>query len=35
MEMSFVNREDVMAVNEKLLIEIVTKLYPEKKTTKD
>lgn len=31
MEMSFVNREDVMAVNEKLLIEIVTKLYPEKK----
>lgn len=31
MEMSFVEREDVMAVNEKLLIEIVTKLYPEKK----
>lgn len=30
-EMSFVVREDVMAVNEALLIEIVTKLYPEKK----
>ncbi len=31
MEMSFVSREDVMAMNEKLLIETVQKLYPEKK----
>ena len=31
MEMSFVEREDVMNVNEKLLIEIVKNLYPEKK----
>jgi aspartyl-tRNA synthetase len=31
LEMSFVLREDVMAVNEKLLIEIVAKLFPEKK----
>lgn len=31
MEMSFVGRDDVMALNESLLIEIVTKLYPEKK----
>lgn len=31
MEMSFVEREDVMTVNEKLLIEIVKKLYPEKR----
>lgn len=31
MEMSFVEREDVMQLNEKLLIEVVTKLYPEKK----
>jgi len=31
MEMSFVEQEDVMALNEKLLIEIVTKLFPEKK----
>ena len=31
MEMSFVKREDVMAVNEKLLIELVKKHYPEKK----
>lgn len=31
MEMSFVEREDVMALNEKLLIEIVQKLYPEKR----
>jgi aspartyl-tRNA synthetase len=31
LEMSFVEREDVMALNEKLLIEIVTKLFPEKK----
>ena len=31
LEMSFVDREDVMAINEKLLIEIVTKLFPHKK----
>ncbi|MFA6407459.1 MAG: aspartate--tRNA ligase [Candidatus Paceibacterota bacterium] len=31
LEMSFVAREDVMAVNEELLIKIVTELYPEKK----
>ena len=31
MELSFVKREDVMELNEKLLIEVVTKLYPEKK----
>ena len=31
MEISFVNEEEVMALNEKLLIELVTKLYPEKK----
>lgn len=31
MELSFVQREDVMALNEALLIELVTKLYPEKK----
>jgi aspartyl-tRNA synthetase len=31
MEVSFVEREDVMALNEKLLINIVTKLFPEKK----
>ncbi|MBX4189543.1 aspartate--tRNA ligase [Candidatus Parcubacteria bacterium] len=31
LEMSFVTEEDVMALTEKLLIEIVTKLYPEKK----
>ena len=31
MEMSFVAREDVMALNEAMLIEIVTKLFPEKK----
>ncbi|MFM2357388.1 MAG: aspartyl-tRNA synthetase, aspartyl-tRNA synthetase [Candidatus Parcubacteria bacterium] len=30
MEMSFVEQEDIMALNEKLLIEIVTKLFPEK-----
>jgi aspartyl-tRNA synthetase len=30
-EMSFVEREDVMALNESLLIELVTTLYPEKK----
>jgi aspartyl-tRNA synthetase len=31
MEMSFVNREDVMDVNERLLIALVNKLYPHKK----
>ena len=31
MEMSFIEQEDVMAINEKMLIELVTKLYPEKK----
>ncbi|MES2930262.1 MAG: aspartate--tRNA ligase [Patescibacteria group bacterium] len=31
LEMSFVEQEDVMNVNEKLLIDLVTKLYPEKK----
>ncbi len=31
MEMSFVERGDVMALNEQLLISIVTELYPEKK----
>lgn len=31
MEMSFVERDDVMAVNEALLIDIVTTLFPEKK----
>jgi aspartyl-tRNA synthetase len=31
LEMSFVTREEVMAVNEKMLIEIVTKLMPEKR----
>jgi len=31
LEMSFVEREDVMDTNEKLLIEIVETLYPEKK----
>ncbi len=31
LEMSFVEREDIMAINEKLLIEIVEKLYPEKR----
>ena len=30
LEMSFVEREEVMALNENLLIEIVKKLYPEK-----
>lgn len=30
MEMSFVSREEVVALNEKLLIEMVQKLYPEK-----
>lgn len=31
MEMSFVEREDVMALNEALLIDIVTTLFPEKR----
>ncbi len=31
LEMSFVEREDVMALNEKLIIDIVQTLYPEKK----
>lgn len=31
LEMSFVTEEDVMAVTEKLLIDLVTKLYPHKK----
>jgi aspartyl-tRNA synthetase len=29
-EMSFVEQEDVMAINEKLIVDLVTKLYPEK-----
>ena len=31
MELSFVEQEDVMALNEKMLINVVTKLYPEKR----
>jgi aspartyl-tRNA synthetase len=31
MEMSFVTPEEIMAINEKLLIDLVKKLYPEKK----
>jgi aspartyl-tRNA synthetase len=31
LEMSFVEREDVMQINENLLIEIIEKLYPDKK----
>jgi len=31
MEMSFVEREDIMVLNEKLLIEMVQKYYPDKK----
>lgn len=31
LEMSFVEREDVMAINEKMIISLVQKLYPEKK----
>ncbi len=31
MEMSFVEKEEIMALNEKLLIDIVEKLYPHKK----
>ncbi len=30
MEVSFVNRDEVMALNEKILINVVTKLFPEK-----
>ncbi len=30
LEMSFVEQEDVMAINEKMLIEMVQKIYPEK-----
>ncbi len=31
LEMSFASEEDVMAINEKAIIEVVTKLYPHKK----
>ena len=31
LEMSFVEREDVMQLNEKALVEIIQKNYPEKK----
>jgi aspartyl-tRNA synthetase len=31
MEMSFVSQDDVMNINEKLIIELVAKLYPDKK----
>lgn len=31
MEMSFVTQEDVMQINEELMIDMVTKLYPEKR----
>ncbi len=31
LEMSFVEQEDVMAINEKMIIELVTTLYPEKR----
>lgn len=31
LEMSFVNKEDVMEVNERLMIELIQKIYPEKK----
>jgi len=31
LEMSFVNREDVMALNEEILIKLVTECFPEKK----
>ncbi len=34
LEMSFVERKDVMKINEELLIELVKKLYPEKKIQK-
>lgn len=31
LEMSFVTQEDVMAINEKMIIDLVTELYPEKR----
>jgi aspartyl-tRNA synthetase len=31
LEMSFVEQEDVMAINERMIIELVARLYPEKK----
>lgn len=31
LEMSFVSQEDVMALNEKMIIDLVTELYPEKR----
>jgi aspartyl-tRNA synthetase len=31
LEMSFVKQEDVMAINEQMIIELVTELYPEKR----
>ncbi len=31
LEMSFVEREDVMEINERLMIDLVSKIYPEKK----
>lgn len=34
MEMSFIEQEDVMAINEKMLIELVNTLYPNKKIQK-
>lgn len=34
LEMSFVEREDVMGLNERLLVELVEKLFPEKKIQK-
>jgi len=34
LEMSFVNREDIMEINEKMLIEIVKRLFPKKQIQK-
>lgn len=31
LEMSFVTQEDVMAINEKMMVDLVTELYPEKR----
>lgn len=31
LEMSFVTQEDVMAINEKMIVDLVTELYPEKR----
>lgn len=31
LEMSFVNQEDVMAINEKMIVDLVTELYPNKR----